>query len=75
MVVDAAREPFKPVAPDLPLYLAITLFSSAWLALGGALLLDALRPGEIRAKGAAAGLILLLMATEAGYVPAPTPNT
>jgi len=42
-VVDWAREPFKPVTPDLPLYMAIALFCGIWLGLGGALLLDALQ--------------------------------
>ncbi|MGA2635248.1 MAG: SLBB domain-containing protein [Terracidiphilus sp.] len=41
-VVDPARQPVKPVAPDLPLYLAITLFAGLWLAVGGALLLESL---------------------------------
>jgi polysaccharide biosynthesis/export protein len=74
-VVDPALEPFKPVAPDLPLYLAITLFSSVWLALGGGFLLDALWPDRRRLRGMAAGLILLVVVTTAGYGQAPTPNT
>ncbi len=37
-VVDPARQPVKPVAPDLPLYLAITFFAGLWLAVGAALL-------------------------------------
>jgi succinoglycan biosynthesis transport protein ExoP len=43
-VVDPARQPVKPVAPDLPLYMAITLFAGFWLAVGGALLLESIRP-------------------------------
>jgi polysaccharide biosynthesis transport protein len=78
-VVDEAREPAKPVAPDLPLYLAISLFSSLWIAVGGGLLLDALRPSEIAKRGVAAGLVLLLAGTAAStrlsYGQAPTPNT
>jgi polysaccharide biosynthesis/export protein len=75
-VVDEAREPFKPVAPDLPLYMAITLFSSLWLALGGGLLLDALRPVKGRVGGVAAGLLLLaILGAQAGFGQAPTPNT
>jgi polysaccharide export outer membrane protein len=78
-VVDEAREPAKAVAPDLPLYLAISLFSSVWIAVGGGLLLDALRPSEIAKKGVAAGLVLLLAGTAAStrlsYGQAPTPNT
>ncbi len=41
-VVDPARQPVKPVAPDLPLYMAITLFAGLWLAIGGALLLESI---------------------------------
>ncbi len=41
-VVDYARQPAKPVAPDLPLYLAITFFVGLWLAAGAALLRESL---------------------------------
>src|ERR1017187_3641665 len=41
-VVDSARQPVKPVTPDLPLYLAITFFAGLWPAVGGALLLESL---------------------------------
>ena len=34
-VVDSARQPVKPVAPNLPLYMAITFFAGLWLAVGG----------------------------------------
>ena len=74
-VVDPALEPFKPVAPDLPLYLVITLFSSVWLALGGGFLLDALRPDGRRLRGVVAGLILMAAVAMAGYGQAPTPST
>src|ERR1700679_3601284 len=37
-VVDYARQPVKPVAPDLPLYLAITFFVGLWIAVGAALM-------------------------------------
>ena len=54
-VVDTARQPVKPVAPDLPLYMAITLFVSLWLAVGGALLLESIHPSVNRAGLVAAG--------------------
>jgi len=82
MVVDFARVPFKPVAPDTPLYLAITLFAGIWVALGGALALDAFwptfgKPGKGgnpgRLKGAA--VTILLLVASAGFGQAPTPNT
>jgi len=71
-VVDYARQPDKPVVPDLPLYMAITLFVSLWLAVGGALLMESIRPSVTRA-----GLVLLaaLLAGTAIYAQAPTPST
>ena len=50
-VVDQARQPVKPVAPDLTLYMAITFFASLWLAVGGAFLMDPLRPAGGRGGG------------------------
>ena len=47
-VVDEARPPAKPVAPDMPLYLAITLFVGLWIAVGTALLLESLWPSAAR---------------------------
>ena len=41
---DYASQPVKPVSPDLPLYLAITLFVSIWLAIGGAFLMESIHP-------------------------------
>ncbi len=78
-VVDYARVPFKPVTPDPVLYLAITLFSGVWVALGGALLLDALRPsaGQVtsQVKGVVVCLIFLMAGVAAAYGQAPIPNT
>jgi len=82
-VVDYAREPFKPVAPDLPLYLAITLFSSLWIALGAVFLMEAVRPEvggnkpaghSIAAQGLAICVVLILAASPLSGQ-APTPNT
>jgi polysaccharide export outer membrane protein len=70
-VVDYARQPAKPVAPDLPLYLAITLFAGLWLAVGGILLLDS--PGGSGAR-AAVTLLAVLLAGGAARAQAPTPN-
>ena len=73
-VVDPARQPVKPVAPDLPLYLAITLFVSLWLALGGALLLESMGTPVRRT------VVMLMIAVVAGglgglaHGQAPTPN-
>jgi polysaccharide export outer membrane protein len=69
-VVDDARQPVKPVAPDLPLYLAITLFVSLWLAVGGALLLESLSVSR-----AAVFLLAVLLVAGVGQAQAPTPST
>ena len=41
-VVDYARQPVKPIVPNLPLYFAITFFVGLWLAVGAALLRNSL---------------------------------
>lgn len=69
-VVDFARQPVKPVAPDLPLYFAITLFVGLWLAGGGVLLLESLGTSVSRP----AATLLLLLAAVAAHAQAPTPN-
>ena len=72
VVADPAREPVKPVAPDPPLYLAITFFAGLWLAVGGALLVESLSNSETRK---AAVLLLVLLAGVMAHAQAPTPNT
>jgi uncharacterized protein involved in exopolysaccharide biosynthesis/protein involved in polysaccharide export with SLBB domain len=71
-VVDPATPPDRPVTPNLPLYLAITLFISLWLAPAVALLADALGSASSRA-----GVILLaaLAAGLSAHAQAPTPST
>ncbi len=71
-VVDPARQPVKPAAPDLPLYMAITLFVSLWLAIGGAFLMESIRPTVIRAAGL---LLAALLAGAVAHAQAPTPST
>ena len=71
-VVDFARQPDKPVAPNLPLYMAITLFVSLWLAVGGVLLLESLRPAVVRP---AIALLAIALAVVAIHAQAPTPST
>jgi polysaccharide export outer membrane protein len=68
-VVDYARPPAHPVTPNLPLYMAITLFAGLWLAVGGALLLESIRPSVLVA------LLAVLLAGAAAQAQAPTPNT
>ena len=74
-VVDYARQPDKPVAPDLPLYLAITLFAGLWLAVGGALLLESIHPSVIRASRVVVALLAVVLAGAAVHAQAPTPST
>jgi uncharacterized protein involved in exopolysaccharide biosynthesis len=71
-VVDDARPPVKPVAPNPPLYFAITFFAGLWLAVGGVLLAESIERREIRF------LLVLLAALAAGAharAQAPTPST
>ena len=70
-VVDYARQPVKPVTPDLPLYLAITLFAGLWLAGGGVLLLESLDNSGTRT---AVTLLAVLLAGATVHAQAPTPN-
>jgi hypothetical protein len=71
-VVDEARPPAKPVAPDMPLYLAITLFVGVWIAVGTALLLESLWPSSARMM---VGLLAVFMTGAMAYAQAPTPST
>lgn len=72
-IVDSAREPVKPAAPDLPLYMAITFFAGLWIALGGALMAENFGRKQIGA------VVLLIMLAACGQrsaqAQAPTPNT
>ena len=72
VVVDSARPPAKPVAPDLPLYMAITLFAGIWLAVGGALLMESIGTPAARA---ALALLAVFLAGAAAQGQAPTPST
>jgi polysaccharide biosynthesis/export protein len=78
-VVDAALKPAKPVEPNLPLYMAITLFAGLWLALGGVLMVDAIHPDAARNRVGTTTAVLLLgaivLAGRAAHAQAPTPNT
>jgi polysaccharide export outer membrane protein len=72
-IVDAARQPVKPVTPDLPLYMAITFFAGLWIALGGALMAENFAHKQV---GAVAMLILLAACgLWSARAQAPTPNT
>ena len=71
-VVDAPRIPAKPVTPDLPLYMTITLFAGGWLAIGGALLMENVRPSI----GRVGAVVCVVLGCALGmHGQAPTPNT
>jgi polysaccharide export outer membrane protein len=71
-VVDEARPPAKPVAPDPPVYMAITLFAGMWIAAWAALMLESLHPSVTRV-----GMVVLcvLLGGLSGIAQAPTPST
>jgi polysaccharide export outer membrane protein len=72
-IVDSARQPVKPVTPDLPIYMAITLIAGLWIALGGALVAENLAHKQI---GAVMVLIVLAACGQlSARAQAPTPNT
>jgi polysaccharide export outer membrane protein len=72
VVVDSARQPVKPAAPNLPLYLGITFFAGLWVAVSIALLLESLSKPLARA---AAEALLLSLTLAAANAQAPTPST
>ena len=73
-IVDSARQPVKPVAPDLPLYTAMTFFAGLWVSLGGALTAESFGRKQL---GAVAVLIVLAMGGQVvtRAQPPPSPNT
>lgn len=71
-IVDAARPPVKPSAPNLPLFLALTLFVALWLAAGAAFALDKSRSSGVPFCLAIAAILLSSTAVSAQ---APTPST
>jgi uncharacterized protein involved in exopolysaccharide biosynthesis/protein involved in polysaccharide export with SLBB domain len=81
-VVDCARQPVKPVTPDMPLYLAITFFAGIWIAVGGALMLESIHPpihpsaaGHAAVMRASGALLVLIAAGVCAHAQAPTPST
>lgn len=70
-VIDNARQPVKPVSPNLLVDMAITLFVSIWVSLAVVLMRT-----SIRVRGSAAALVLLFVLVSGGmYAQAPTPST
>jgi len=70
-IIDYARQPVKPVSPDLPVLMAITLFLSFWLGIAVVLMRE-----TIRSKIAQVVVLALVVATSfMGRAQAPTPST
>jgi len=75
LVVDYARQPFKPVTPDPALYMAITFVAGVWIALSGAFLLDALSLEGTLRRRLIVSVTLLTVSASILHGQAPTPNT
>ena len=71
-VVDVARQPVNPVTPDLPVNMAITFFAGLWVAVGAALLSEAMSKPKARAV---VGMLAAILAVAAANGQAPTPST
>ena len=71
-VIDYARQPVKPASPNLPVYMSIGLFVSAWLGLGVVFFRESMRK---KALQIAVLLACALTAGSTGRAQAPTPST
>jgi polysaccharide export outer membrane protein len=72
-VIDYARTPVKPMAPNLPLYMAITLFVSLWIASG---IVMAAERFQKKSAGIVLSLIVFVLMPGIGArAQAPTPST
>jgi len=71
-VIDYARQPVKPISPNLPVDMAITMFAGLWLGLAAVMSKETLAKKRVSAASLAVCLALG-MAIANGQ--APTPNT
>jgi len=71
-VFDFARETAKPAAPDLPVYMAITLFVGLWVSVGCVLAVESMRSAG---RGATTLVMMLVVAAGMAYGQPPTPTT
>jgi polysaccharide biosynthesis/export protein len=71
-VIDYARQPVRPVSPNLPVYMTITLFASLWVGLGAVLLRESIRSRSLQAPVVIACVISLGVVSHGQ--PPPTPN-
>ncbi len=71
-VVDPPRQPAKPVAPDLPVYMAITFFAGLWISVAAALLRESL---STPSRHMIAAVFAVLLGGACLHAQAPTPST
>ena len=71
-VVDEARVPSKPAAPDLPLYMAMTFSGGLWIAGGVTLLVESRARARVRALFM---FLAFVVAMNSMRGQAPTPST
>jgi polysaccharide biosynthesis/export protein len=76
-VFDFAREPAKPSAPDLFVYMAITFFVGLWVSVGCVLAVESMSVKSISSAGRGATTLLIMLVVAAGMANGqpPTPTT
>ncbi len=71
-IIDSARQAVKPISPNLPVLMAITLFVSLWLGVAAVFVRETIRS---KALQVAAVLALFAATSCIGRAQAPTPST
>ncbi len=71
-IVDYARQPVKPVSPNLPVLMAVTLFVSLWLGIAAVFMREMIRSKVTQVLVA---LALVAATSCVGRAQAPTPST
>ena len=71
-VIDEARPPAKPASPNLPLYMAVTLFAGLWVSGGTAFFLESIRSSHTRLTF---GMLVCILTAGSARAQAPTPST
>ncbi len=71
-IIDYARQPVKPVSPNLPVLMGITLFVSLWLGIAAVFMRETIRS---KATHVAVLLVLFAATADVGRAQAPTPST
>ncbi len=71
-IVDYARQPVKPVSPNLPVLMAVTLFVSLWLGIAAVFMREAI---QTKATQVVVALAFIAAMSVVGSAQAPTPST